>query len=411
MSPKRRHTSLKDYKPTIYQTADGKWHGRIIVGYKPDGSYIRPHRVRDTPREIRQVMAELQARRDQGFIWNSDKVTVGAWLTHWLEVLIRPHRSHKTYADYRSKLKCHILPVLGGMTLTDLEREDIERLYASMYARGLSDYTVHGAHRVLRSGLGQAVERKRLVVNPAAHAEVREPEEPDIDPFLVDEIAAAIRVARSMNNFPRWSLALALGLRQGEALGLRWSDLNLGTGTLAVRKQLQRITWEHGCTDPSDAPRCGKTYGAYCPDRHGGGLLLVKVKTHRSKRPISLPKFIIDLLEVHRREQLEQRMRASHWGDMNLIFCGPEGQPLDPKHDRAQWHALLARADLRDARLHDARHSAASMLLALEVDQRFVMDVMGWTELRTANRYMHVVAEQRRAVADRLDHALGFEHA
>ena len=172
-------------------------------------------------------------------------------------------------------------------------------------------------------------------------------------------------------------MVLALGLRQGEALGLRWTDVDLERGTLRVQKQLQRID---------------------------GKLQLTEPKTERSRRTIALPGFALDALRGHRVRQLEERLVAGEqWQDHGLVFPSTNGTPLDPRNMVRQVHELLDRAGLPRKRFHDLRHTCATLLLVQGADLRVVMDVLGHSQISlTANTYQHVVESLKRDAADRM---------
>ncbi len=177
-------------------------------------------------------------------------------------------------------------------------------------------------------------------------------------------------------------MALALGLRQGEALGLAWDDLDLDGGTLTVRRALQR--------------------------QLGRGLVLVEPKSRAGHRPISLPPQLIDALRTHRAEQAAERLRAGNvWEDHGLVFAQPNGRPVDPRADHRAWKNLLAAADVPDARLHDARHTAATLLLSQGVPARVAMEIFGHSQISlTLQTYSHVTAELHRDAADKVGEAL-----
>jgi integrase len=137
------------------------------------------------------------------------------------------------------------------------------------------------------------------------------------------------------------------------------------------------------------------------PTGSAAAVVLVEPKSRARRRRIALPRPLVDSLRAHRKNQVAQRLRAGTvWEEHGLVFCQPNGRPIDPRRDWAAWKALLATADVRDARLHDARHTAATLLLVQGVDARTVMDIMGWTEARMLSRYQHVVDELRRDAAD-----------
>lgn len=178
----------------------------------------------------------------------------------------------------------------------------------------------------------------------------------------------------------------------------------LHSGTLTVRRALQRQSWQYGC-DPTTP--CGRTRGAECPARHSGGLIVVEPKSRAGRRVISLLTPLVGALLAHQQTQdAERTLAAELWRDGQWVFTQPTGRPIDPCADYDEWKALLAAARVRDARLHDARHTAATMLLVLNVPSRTVMDLMGWSQLSMTQRYQHVPDELRRDVADKLGRLL-----
>jgi len=212
----------------------------------------------------------------------------------------------------------------------------------------------------------------------------------------------------------------------------RWWRLHEPTKTLEIMRALQRRTWHHGCADPH---ACGARYhkttpcpkdckrhkrqcpppcpnncddhARWCPQRRDGGLVEVDVKSRAGRRGIALPDQLFDLITEHRNVQEREREHAgTEWHDGGWMFTQPNGNPLDPRRDLAEWKALLREAGVRDARLHDARHTAATTLLLLGVPERAVMDVMGWSNSSMVKRYAHVTARLRRDIADRLNRHL-----
>jgi integrase len=211
-------------------------------------------------------------------------------------------------------------------------------------------------------------------------------------------------------------VALALGLRQGEALGLRWQYVDLDAATLTVRWQLQRLAWRHGCFDPHT---CGKSrhrpncppdctgHARSCPQRTSGGLRLTELKSGKSIRTTALSPQLVATLRAHRAAQLEERMIAGPvWQDGDFVWCQPNGRPIGAHADWDEWKALLKAGGIRDARVHDARHTAATLLLAQGVDQRVVMEILGHSQISMTAKYAHVLPEVMTDAADRIGQAL-----
>ncbi len=218
--------------------------------------------------------------------------------------------------------------------------------------------------------------------------------EEEVDPYGIDEIQRLLEVVSERRNGARWVVALALGLRQGEALGLKWTDVDLDQGTLRVRRGRLRPKYEHGC-----GGACGRMPG-YCPQRKQIRPDTGDTKSRASKRTMGLPDPLIALFRKHKRLQDEERVKARQlWHEEGWVFARPDGRPLNPNTDYHEWKNLLAEAGLRDARLHDARHTAATVLLVLGVPTPTAMALMGWSSAAMAKRYQHLIDTIRRDVA------------
>src|SRR5262249_11681456 len=153
--------------------------------------------------------------------------TVATWLTHWVENIAAPAVKDNTLAGYRVAVNVHLIPGIGAHRLDRLEPEHLEKLYARMLSRGSATATAHQAHRTLRAALNEAVRRGHLGRNPATLAKAPRVTETEIEPYTVEEVQQLLKIAAGRRNSARWALALALGLRQSEALGLMWSDIDL----------------------------------------------------------------------------------------------------------------------------------------------------------------------------------------
>ncbi|MGH9116438.1 MAG: tyrosine-type recombinase/integrase [Acidimicrobiales bacterium] len=255
--------------------------------------------------------------------------------------------------------------------------------------------------RTLVTGLNEAVARGRLVRNPAKLAVRHRQVEPEIEPLSIEDARTILTGATDERNGLAWVIAVSLGLRRGEVLGLRWDDVDLAEGTLTVRRALSRLPWRHGCDGT-----CGRKRGAECPDRHGGGLVFDEPKSRAGHRTLVVPAPLVAGLKVHRQRQVEDQLQAEWWDETGLVFSDAWGRPLDPDRHTKAWNAFLDRCGVRQARLHDARHTAATLLLVQGVDPRVVMDLMGWSHVAMTKRYQHVVPELRRVAAERMTEAL-----
>lgn len=413
-----------------YSEADGRWHARVTVGRLDNGKPDRRHIKRKNEEEAREEYRKLLNERDEGRVRRKGRGwTVEEWLRHWVANIAPLTAKYKTMRGYETAVFRHLIPGIGAHKMTGIDPEHFEKLYVSMLESGLKAGTAHQVHRTARTAFGEAERRGIITRNAAGLAKAPRVEEEEVEPLDAEEIERLLATALMGRNGVRYVVALALGVRQGEALGLKWENLNEKHRTLRIRKALQRQKWQHGCADPHACgaryhrtkkckqpckkhtrpcpepcpPDC-KKHAHMCPQRKGGGLVEVDVKSKAGRRTIALPDELFDLLMRHKERQAREREHAgTEWEDGGWIFTQPNGRPLDPRADYEEWKNLLTAADVREARLHDARHTAATVLLLLGVPDRTVMDVMGWSTLSMKARYMHVTEQVKRDVADLLN--------
>ncbi len=252
--------------------------------------------------------------------------------------------------------------------------------------------------------MSEAVRRGHVTKNVAEIAKAPSLDDEEIEPYTIEEIQSLLLEASKLRNSARWVIALALGLRQGEALGLMWEDVYLDAGYIRIRKNRLRPRYEHGCGDT-----CGRKPG-YCPDRRQIRREFKKTKSRAGRRTIGLPSPLIKLLRKHMEEQARERQEAGEsWEDKGYVFAQPTGGPLIPNTDYHRWKQLLTDAGVRDGRLHDARHTAGTVLLLLGVPDVVVDAIMGWEpggSARMRARYMHVTGPMLQNVAQQVGDAL-----
>ncbi|AQU67824.1 tyrosine-type recombinase/integrase [Streptomyces niveus] len=388
-----------DGASTIYFGKDGYWHGRVTVGVCDDGKPDRRHVMsKVSEAEVIKKVRALEKQRDEGKVRKPGRPwTVKAWLLHWVEEIAKPSVRENTYAGYEVAVRVHLIPGLGAHRLDKLEPEHLDRFYVKMQANGSKPATAHQAHRTIRTALNHALRRGHVNRNVASLAVPPRIEEEEVEPYDIEEVQRLLVEAVKLRNSARWSVALALGLRQGEALGLRWADLDLETGVLRVRKNRLRPKYLHGCGGD-----CDRKPG-YCKQRIRKNEDTANTKSRAGRRVIGVPGELVRLLELHKKEQERERLLAAQeWRQTGFVFTSPVGEPLVPSTDYDAWKQLLVDAKVRDGRLHDARHTAATVLLILGVSERVVMQIMGWSSTAMAARYQHVTSGILSDVAKRV---------
>ncbi len=363
---------------TIYRD-DGRWHGFVSMGLKENGRRDRRHVSGQRRGDVLAKVRALEGKRDAGMAGAAGKpVTVAAWLAHWLDTIAARKVRPSTLTRYRQLAAHQLVPAVGHHRLDRLQPEHLEALYAKLLDGGAAPASVRQAHRVMSRALKVAMQRGRVARNVASLVDPPTVQHAEIEPLTAAEARRVLATAGGKRNGARWSVALALGLRQGEALGLTWPALDLEAGSLAVRLALQR--------------------------QPGQGLVLVPPKSRAGRRTIALPPQLVEALKAHRAVHLAERLAAGPlWEEHGLVFCQPNGRPLDPRSDHRAWRALLDEAGVRGARLHDARHTAATLLLQQGVPARVAMEILGHSQISlTLGTYSHVMPELAQDAANRM---------
>ncbi len=385
-------------RSSIYENAEG-WHGRVTVGVKDDGRPDRRHVRGKTKAEVTAKVRKLEKQRDERRVPKAgQRWTVATWLTYWIEnIAVPPNVSENAHSGYSVDVRKHLIPGIGAHRLDRLEPEHLEKLYAKMQRNGSAAGTAHHVHRTIRNALNEAVRRGHLGRNPVLFAKAPKLSDDEPEPYDIEEVQRLLKVASEQRNGVRWVVALALGLRQGEALGLKWEHVDLRKGILRIRRNRLRPKYEHGCGNI-----CGRKAG-YCPERKQTRADTGPTKSRAGRRVIGLPEPVIVLLKVHQETQNAEREAARQlWHDEGWVFAKPDGRPLNPNTDYHEWKELLKEAGLRNARLHDARHTAATVLLILAVPTPTAMSIMGWSSAAMATRYQHVLDSIRKDVAEQV---------
>ncbi len=368
---------------SIYQDGAGRWHGFVSMGLKQNGQRDRRHVSAKRRADVVVKVRELEVKRDAGTAGAAGKApTVRQWLEHWLGNIAARKVRPSTLARYRQLAAHQLIPGLGHHRLDRLQPEHVEKLYGDLLDRGSAPASVLQAHRVLSRALKVAMQRGKVARNVCTLVDAPSVEQVEVQPLTGAEARRVLAAGTGQRNAARWSVALGLGLRQGEALGLPWDAVDLDRGTLSVRQALQRQK-----------------------DR---GLVLVQPKSRAGRRTLALPGPLRDALRQHRAAQLKERLAAgSVWEDHGLVFCQPNGRPIDPRADHRHWQALLTAAGVRTARLHDARHTAATLLLQQGVPARVAMEILGHSQISlTLGTYSHVAPEIAEDAARRMGEAL-----
>lgn len=354
-------------------------------------------------------------------------------MTRWLQDVARTRVRPRTFVGYQAAVEHHISPHLGRVRLAKLTPQHLQAWLATLEASGVSVGRRRYARVVLRMALNTAIRWRLVTVNAATQIDAPRTTSREIRPLTPDEAKALLVATREHLLDAFVTVALGCGLRLGESLGLQWVDVDLDAGTLDVKRAVQRFGGDVAARRPllaerkrlraalkatPRAPEVAETRARLKDELQAVRAALSKVKTSiqitelkssRSRRTIALPAVAVAALRSHRVRQLEARLAAGrHWHDGGFVFTSAVGTPLEPRNVTRQFKALLTAAKLPDMRLHDLRHSCATLLLAQGVNPRVVMETLGHSQISlTLNTYSHVLPALQHDAAAKMNAALG----
>jgi len=391
--------------------------------HRPDGT---PKTATEITRQTTKALGELRRKRDaNGGDLPTGATNLGSWLTYWHAEIVCKEARPKTAANYAAVISNHITPTIGTVKLQKLTAEHVRRVPAAIEAKGIGAATSILAYRVLSLALDQAVRDGKLTRNVVEL--VKTPRKASKD-LVVLSPAHGVKVLHEVAHDrlgSRWAAALLTGARQGELLGLELDRIHdyvdedgYAGKVLTLSWQLQRIAAQHGCGTKGTSWPCGKSKGADCPRSHTvfprdsehrhleGGLWLVRPKSKAGYRIVPLVEPLKSIIE--RRMMVAATEPNPHgllWTsdpklDRHGRFLVLDGSPIDPAYDNKHWHAVLKRAGTPDARLHDARHTTASLLLAAGVPEPIIMRILGHSSFAVSKGYMSVDRKQLTAALE-----------
>lgn len=364
----------------IYRRGDGRWAARISAGYR-NGKRARRWVYGKTRAEAAKKLRQTIEAHQLGSLVEPGRVTVGQFLTRWLEDCARPRLRLRTFGSYAQVVRSHIAPSLGPIPIQRLAPSQVQSWLNERRKGGLSPRTCQYARAILRSALGQALRWGIVSRNVATLVESQRVPRHEIKPLRPDQARALLEAVRTHRLGALFTVALALGLRQGEALGLQWGAVDFQAGLLHVRTALQWV---------------GKEW------------YLVEPKSERSRRVVSLPRVAIVALRAHRVRQKRERLVAgSDWRETGFVFTSRVGTPIEPSNLTKEFKRVLVKAAIPEVRFHDLRHTAATFLLAQGVDPRTIMETLGHSQISlTLNTYSHVLPALQRESAECMNRML-----
>jgi integrase len=390
---------------SIFKRKDGRWVGSLNLGWE-DGKRKRRHFYAATAAEVRDELLKARSDQSRGLPVRTERQTVSQFLDHWLKHTLKAKAKPRSHESFSAITRLHINPTLGKIQLHKLTPQHVQKLLdeksqpykvkkkngTEETRQGRSPQTIANIRTVLRSALAQALKWGLVARNSAALVTPPRITRKTIEPLDPKSARELLEVSRGSRFEPIYVTTLTLGLRRGEVLGLRWSDVDLEKRTLHISQSLQRLLTGSDVNGKKSALQATET------------------KTDGSRRSLALPDSVIRALKARRVKQAEERLAAgAEWKDCGLVFTTATGRAVEPKVLHREYKSLLKKAELPTTlRFHDLRHSAASLLLAEGVHPRAIMELLGHSSITvTMNVYGHVMPAMMREAADKMDAILG----
>ena len=367
----------------IRKRKDGRWEGRFTAGHDPvTGKQIFKNVLGKTQAEVKEKLARALVEAGQVDFTKTGQYTVGTWMDTWFEnvakVKVRPS-SHQTYKGY---IDNHIKPSIGNIPLEKLTTMDLQKFYRKLLTKGrverveskeqpkgLSAKTVRNINQVISSAMDFAVAQKIISENPCKAVTLPKLEHKEMQTIPAEQLQTFLQEAKATGVYEMYYIELATGLRRGELLGLKWTDIDWKNGIIKVRRQVARVD---------------------------GQIVEAPLKTKNSYRAVSISPQAIEVLR-------EQKRKTND----TYVFPSPNGGPISPDSVNNMLKRVLERAGIPKVRFHDLRHTFATIALQNGVDIKTVSGMLGhFSAGFTLDTYAHVTTSAQKEAAQTMGNIL-----
>ncbi|MBQ8860997.1 MAG: site-specific integrase [Ruminococcus sp.] len=368
---------------TLRKRADGRWEARVVVGYDENGYPKTKNVTSKSKAECQRKLNELKEQFESASNKCKSEMSFSDWLNFWFENYSKPALRESTKDFYRNLIYNYIIPEIGNVQLDKLKSSDLQQFYSKLktsgrktrtelFGEGLSDRMVRSCHTTLKSALHKAVDEGLIRSNPAIGCKLPPKKAKEMQVLTNEEIQRFLIQAKEDGFYEFFLLELATGMRRGEILGLQWTDLNFKTGELHITRQASVVN---------------------------GKLNISVPKTKTSDRIIILPKVLLDMLSEYKKSV------NSKW-----LFPSPKNDdvPRNPVSMGKSLKKILERAECKNIRFHDLRHTFATMALENGMDVKTLSAMIGHVSAATTlDVYSHLTDKMQIQASINIDRKIG----
>ena len=372
---------------SVFERKDGRWEGRLVVGYKENGYAKTKSVTAPTKTECEEKLGKLREEVGRRSERIKPDMLFGDWIDFWYQNFSKPKLRPTTQACYEGRIYTHIIPGIGQIPLCKLTQNELQQFYARLkksgrkkhvekFGESLSDRMVRSCHTTCRTALEKAVTEGLIRINPAVGCKLPPKKAKEMQVLTPAEIIRFLTQAKEEGYYEIFLLELTTGMRRGEIIGLKWRDLDLATGELHIARQVIRVKGETVVSQP---------------------------KTKSSLRTVILAPDMVEILA-----ELKQTV-AGEW-----MFPSPvnEGQPRNPCALYHRFQTILERANCKKVRFHDLRHTFATMAIENGMDIKTLSTMIGHVSAETTlNIYSHITDTMQLQAAVKIDREIGGTNA
>ncbi len=364
---------------SIVRRKDGLWQGAVTIGRNKNGTQKRKYFYAKTRNVVAaKITTALKELQDGKYIDSSVSPTIKTWMNHWLWTYKKNSLKQTTFEQYETLLRIHLYPVMGDVKIIDLKSEQLQQLYNEMKEKGLSAKTIHTLNTVLHAGINNAIWEDLLYKNVTEHIVIPKDDYKEMRVLSQAEQDKLFNVLEKDRMGIAVLFSLFTGVRRGELLSLRWSDIDMDKHLVYIKRTVNRV----------------KDYES---KNKKTKLVITDTKTTKSRCVIPIIDYLYKLLEKHRERRDKEKLLAGElYEDNDLVFATEIGGLIDPANFNRTFSRMAKRAGIGHANPHCLRHTFATRSLEVGMDLKTVQELMGHSSIKvTGDTYMHVMIDRK----------------